>query len=86
MMTKTMALELAKGSIRANLVAPGAIETGMNLDLEYNKNKLENVLRRIPVSRVGPSEGVENVVEFLASPKASYVTGATFFVDGGRTL
>mgnify|MGYP003288117059 CR=1 FL=1 len=35
MMTKTMALELAKGSIRANLVAPGAVETDMNLDLEY---------------------------------------------------
>jgi glucose 1-dehydrogenase len=68
------------------LVAPGAIETDMNLDLEYNKNKLENVLRRIPVGRVGPSEGVENVVEFLASPKARYVNGATFFVDGGRTL
>jgi glucose 1-dehydrogenase len=86
MMTKTMALELAKSGIRANLVAPGAIETDMNRDLKGDKNKLETVLRRIPVGRVGRSEEVANVVQFLASPKSSYVTGTTFLVDEGMTL
>jgi glucose 1-dehydrogenase len=85
MMTKTMALELAKDNIRANLVAPGAIETNMNKELE-NKDMLERVLAQIPVKRIGNPEEVANVVEFLASDKASYVTGTTFYVDGGMTL
>jgi glucose 1-dehydrogenase len=86
MMTKTMALELAKDNIRVNLVAPGAIQTDMNLELEVNNAELQNVLRRIPIRRIGSPEEVANVVEFLASDKASYVTGASFFVDGGMTL
>ena len=86
MMTKTMALELAKDSIRANIVAPGAIDTEMNKELRENKIELEKVIRRIPIGRVANAEEVANVVEFLASDKASYVTGATFFVDGGMTL
>jgi len=86
MMTETMALELAKDNIRANLVAPGAIETNMNKELKENKDMLKRVLAQIPVKRIGNSEEVANVVEFLASDKASYVTGTTFYVDGGMTL
>lgn len=86
MMTKTMALELAKFGIRANVVAPGAIETDMNIELQTNKIELENVLKRIPIGRIGKSEEIANVVEFLASDKAGYVTGTTVLVDGGMTL
>jgi glucose 1-dehydrogenase len=49
MMTKTMALELAKYNIRANIVAPGAIETDMNRELKENEGELEEVLKRIPL-------------------------------------
>lgn len=86
MMTKTMALELAKNNIRVNLVAPGAIQTDMNVELKENNAELEKVLKQIPIGRIGSPEEVANVVEFLASDKASYVTGASFFVDGGMTL
>lgn len=86
MMTKTMALELAHDNIRVNAVAPGAIETDMNQELKEDKAELSKVLRRIPLQRIGTSEEVANMVEFLASDKASYVTGSTFFVDGGMTL
>lgn len=86
MMTKTMALELAQDNIRVNAVAPGAIETEMNQELKDDKAELNKVLRRIPLRRIGTPEEIANMVEFLASDKASYVTGSTFFVDGGMTL
>jgi glucose 1-dehydrogenase len=86
MMTKTLALELAHDNIRVNAVAPGAIETDMNEELKEDRAELNKVLRRIPLRRIGTSEEVANMVEFLASDKASYVTGSTFFVDGGMTL
>jgi glucose 1-dehydrogenase len=86
MMTKTMALELAKDNIRANIVAPGAIDTDMNIELRENKAALEDVVKKIPMGRVASADEVANVVEFLASEKASYVTGASYFVDGGMTL
>jgi glucose 1-dehydrogenase len=86
MMTKTMALELAHDNIRVNAVAPGAIATDMNEELEEDKAELNNVLSRIPLRRIGSPEEIANMVEFLASDKATYVTGSTFFVDGGMTL
>ena len=86
MMTKTMALELAKDNIRVNIVAPGAIDTDMNIELRTNKAELRSVVKQIPLGRVASANEVANVVEFLASDKASYVTGASYFVDGGMTL
>ena len=81
-----MALEFAADNIRANLVAPGAIATEMNKDIIENKAELEEVIKKIPIGRLGSTEEVANVVEFLASDKASYVTGTTIYVDGGMTL
>jgi glucose 1-dehydrogenase len=84
MMTKTIALELAKDNIRANIVAPGAIETDMNSELRDNKVELKFSGKYL--WRVANVDEVANVVELLASDKASYVTGTTFSVDGGMTL
>jgi glucose 1-dehydrogenase len=86
MMTKTMALELARYNIRVNAVAPGAIETDMNRELQEDKQELNKVLRRIPLGRIGTTQEVASVVDFLSSDRASYVTGSVYFVDGGMTL
>jgi glucose 1-dehydrogenase len=86
MMTKTMALELAQDNIRVNVVAPGAVMTEMNKELKEDKAELTKVLRRIPLRRIGTPDEIASMVEFLASDKASYVTGSTSFVDGGMTL
>ena len=58
----------------------------MNKTLRDNKEVLEKVLKQIPINRIGNPEEVANVVEFLASEKASYITGTTIYVDGGMTL
>ena len=86
MMTRTLALELAKSNIRANVVAPGVIETPMNILLDENEEARQKTLTQIPMGRIGNAEEVANAVEFLASAKASYITGTTLLVDGGMTL
>ena len=48
--------------------------------------QLQKTLKRIPIGRIGSADEIANVVEFIASDKASYVTGTTFLVDGGMTL
>lgn len=77
-MTKALAQEVGKKNVTVNAVAPGYIKTDMTKDLD------ENMLKQmIPVGRFGNVEEVSDVVAFLASPKASYVTGEVISVNGG---
>ena len=85
MLTRNLSVELAPHGITINNVAPGAIETPINTDLLNNKEKLNALLKNIPLGRLGQPEDVSSMVAFLASDEASYVTGTTFFVDGGLT-
>jgi glucose 1-dehydrogenase len=81
MLTKSMALELGPHGIRVNAVGPGWIRTGMNpLDDSEQISQLEPT---IPLQRVGLPEDVADVIAFLASDDARYVSGQTLFVDGG---
>jgi 3-oxoacyl-[acyl-carrier protein] reductase len=81
--SKTIARELASRGITVNVVAPGFITTDMTKVLS-EKIKTE-VKERIPVRRLGTPEDIADLVTYLASPSASYVTGQVIAVDGGMT-
>jgi glucose 1-dehydrogenase len=85
MLTRDLSVELAPYGITINNVAPGAIETPINTKLLNDAEKLGALLKNIPLSRLGQPGDVSGIVEFLASDDASYITGATFLVDGGLT-
>ena len=85
MLTRNLATELAPLNIRINNVAPGAVATPINKHLIETPELLNNVLKNIPMKRLGKPEDVAAVVAFLASDDAAYVTGSTYFVDGGLT-
>lgn len=83
MMMRNLAIELAPFGITVNNVAPGAIETPMNSHLLNSPQLLEKLLNNVPLRRLGRPDDVGGVVAFLASDDASYVTGSTYYVDGG---
>lgn len=85
MLTRNLATELAPLNIRINNVAPGAISTPINHALLQNQELLDKVIKNIPLKKLGTPEDVAAVVAFLASADAAYVTGSTYFVDGGLT-
>lgn len=79
--TKTISLELATRGITANAVAPGLVSTEIIAHLKEDAR--QEFLRRIPMARLGTPEEIAAVVGFLASDRASYVTGQVWRVDGG---
>ncbi|MBQ3269056.1 MAG: 3-oxoacyl-[Clostridia bacterium] len=80
-LTKTIARELASRGVTCNAVAPGFIETPMTANM--NQDALEEACKSIPLRRMGKPEDVANVVAFLASDDAAYITGSVVNVDGG---
>jgi glucose 1-dehydrogenase len=86
MLTRTLALELAADCITVNNVAPGMILTPMNQDALDNPEEREEKTRHIPWKRAGRPEEVAKLVVYLASEDADYVTGSSFFIDGGLRM
>ncbi|MDE8702609.1 3-oxoacyl-[acyl-carrier-protein] reductase [Adlercreutzia equolifaciens] len=83
-MTKTIAKELAKRNVTANAVAPGFIATDMTDALSDSQK--EAITSRIGCGRLGEPADIANLVRFLASDEASYITGQVICVDGGMSL
>lgn len=87
-LTRCAALELAEKGIRVNAVNPGVVVTGLHkrggmADEDY-QNFLENSKKTHPIGRVGEPREVAELIYYLASEKASWITGATYEIDGGR--
>mgnify|MGYP001799654373 CR=1 FL=1 len=83
-LTKVAAIALAKNNIRVNAVGPGSIDTEMMAGVNANPEAFKVAMSRTPLGRAGSAREIGDVVAFLCSQKASYVTGETIYVDGGR--
>jgi NAD(P)-dependent dehydrogenase (short-subunit alcohol dehydrogenase family) len=84
-MTKSAALEAASSGVRINAVAPGPIETGMLNRFTGTAERKAALLKTVPLGRVGDPGDIARAAVFLASEKASFITGQILTVDGGKT-
>lgn len=78
---RSLARELGSRSITVNVVAPGPVETDMTASL--GEDRLKELTAQVPLARMATADEIAGVVEFLAGPDASYITGAVIPVDGG---
>jgi 3-oxoacyl-[acyl-carrier protein] reductase len=83
-LTKTLARELASRGITVNAVAPGLIETDMTTVL--SEEIRQNILKNVPLGKLGEPEDIAGAVAYLASAEAKYVTGQVLTVDGGMVM
>ena len=83
-MSKSLAQEVGSRSVTVNSIAPGFIET--NMTAELSNDRKEDVLRSISVGRLGKPDDIAGAVCFLASDKASYITGQTIHINGGMLM
>ena len=83
-LTKVAALALAKHNIRVNAVGPGSIDTEMMAGVNANPDAFKVAMSRTPLGRAGEAREIGDVVAFLCSKRASYITGETIYADGGR--
>jgi len=85
MMMRNLAMELAPNKINVNNIAPGAIATPINQSVLNDPVALKNAISEIPWGRFGRPDEVASVAVFLAGDESEYVTGSTYYVDGGLT-
>lgn len=85
-LTKTLAREFAGRSVTVNAVAPGFIKTDMTTDFVNNPEVSTKILEAVPLKRFGEAADIANMVAYLCSEEAGYITGQVFAVDGGMAM
>ncbi len=83
MLMRTIAVELAKDRITVNNIGPGAVFTPIDADVEAKPEMEKALMAEIPLNRWGKPEEIAGLAVFLASDEAAYITGSTYFIDGG---
>jgi glucose 1-dehydrogenase len=83
MLMRTIAVELAPYQITVNNIGPGAVDTPMDAPLKQDPELMQTLLREIPLGRMCKPEEIGELAVYLASDAAAYITGSTFFIDGG---
>ena len=83
-LTKSLALEVASRGITCNLIAPGFISTPMTDKLSDDQKN--NIVKNIPVNRLGMPDDISNACVYLASDEASFITGSTLHINGGMSM
>jgi glucose 1-dehydrogenase len=83
MLARTIAVELAKYKITVNNIGPGAVYTPIDADIEAQPELEKSLMSEIPLNRWGQPDEIAGLAVYLASDEASYITGSTYFIDGG---
>lgn len=83
MLARTIAVELAKADITVNNIGPGAVFTPIDADVEARPEMEKALMGEIPLHRWGKPEEIAGLAVYLASDEAGYITGSTYFIDGG---
>ena len=84
-LTKSAALEAARTGVRVNVIAPGPIETAMLNRFAKTDERKAGLVSNVPLKRAGKPEEIAQAILFVSSDKASFITGASYLVDGGKS-
>ncbi len=82
-LTRTISVELAKDNITVNNIGPGAVYAPSDADIEAKPEIEKALMGEVPLNRWGKPEEIAGLAAYLASDESAYVTGSTFFIDGG---
>jgi len=85
-LTKALAREFAARSVTVNAVAPGFIKTDMTTEFVNNPEVATKILEAVPLKKFGEPSDIANMVAYLCSEEAGYITGQVFAVDGGMAM
>jgi len=85
-LTRDLCLELSPNHINVNAIAPGVIKTKMTEDMLKDQETKNNLLKNVPLGRIGSPEDIGKAAVFLASADSDYISGHTLIVDGGWTV